>query len=529
MLAVLAFSSCRDQLNGPPSNTPPSSDTVAYWTFDGNGNDVSGNRRNATLSGTFNYIPDRFGNAGKAIEFVGYGQMNVINMPNFTDNDSYTVSFWVNFSAGGSLLSQGYGFGADTGVFGAVLGGCGQITSSQSLGADKWRLITLAVSAHNSATLYIDTAQVAESAYGAYTGSNDSMPLQIAFNQLSSGADTTRLDNALDLHYCLSASQVTSRFHEGGWANTTTGWTKGSFGTSVNMEGICFPTPQIGYACGFSGTVLKSVDSGVSWTPLTIQTTENLYGISFLNSSIGVVAGDNCVSFFTRDGGVTWLKSSITFGSGLISPTDNISDIKFIGVNVLTVGGTSILQPQLQQGFAMTSSDSGMTWSIGNGTQGWVYSVSRMSGPNLSSDSNLAAVVGAQGMIELTDYGVDWTDESITAPDFYGVDFAGANGFAVGALGSIYSGIYSDATASSTWTKQNSGVNSSLRTAHVVNSSEAWVGGDNGVILHTLNDGQTWAQSNISEVTVQWSRIVARDAHHLAFVGTNGTLYWLKE
>jgi hypothetical protein len=217
MLVVLIFASCRDQLNGPPANSSPSLDTVAYWTFDGNALDVSGHGHNGTMSGNYDYnLSDRFGNYGKAVEVIGLGQMNTQSMPNFSDSDSYTVSFWVNLTAGGTLVSPNYGFGADSAEFGADPQGCGLITSTQPLGTDRWRLVTVAVSAFNSATLYIDSIAEVTKPYGSYTGTNDSIPMQIVFNQAST-TDTVRLDDAVVLHYCLSASQVTSRFHEGGW------------------------------------------------------------------------------------------------------------------------------------------------------------------------------------------------------------------------------------------------------------------------------------------------------------------------
>ncbi len=322
VLALLAFSSCKDQLNGPPATTA-ASDTIAHWLFDGNTNDVSGNGRNATITGTFNYVPARYGLPGKAIRMIGNSQMNVQNMPNLTDSDSYTFSTWVSFSAGGSLISQGYGFGADTGRFWGNLAGCGEITSKGVLGGtvpgvlnvDEWHLITLAVSALSSATLYIYTVAMSTKPYGNYMGTNDSMTLQIVFNA-TSNTDTVLMDDALFLHYCLSAGQVTNRFYEGGWYGNPlpqTGWTQGNFGTTQAIEGICFtnfyysngntsPMAGYGFACGTSGTLLRSMDSGKTWQSMTSGTTQDLYRISAIstdnaqlqqNTINGIAGGNN--------------------------------------------------------------------------------------------------------------------------------------------------------------------------------------------------------------------------------------------
>ena len=220
LIAVFLFtlSSCRDQLTGP-NNTTASSDTVAYWTFDGNANDVSGNGHNGSLIGNYNFDgPNRFGESTKSITVIGGGEMVVARMPNFSDNDSYSVSFWVNVSPSGNFVSPDYGFGADSAYFGAQPMGCGLITSSHAVGADHWRLITLAVSAHNSATLYIDTVEEATKPYGSYTGTNDSMAMHLEFNQGGTTmSDTVRLDDAIVLHSCMTATEVAARFHEGGW------------------------------------------------------------------------------------------------------------------------------------------------------------------------------------------------------------------------------------------------------------------------------------------------------------------------
>ncbi|MFI5202425.1 MAG: hypothetical protein ACHQNE_08555, partial [Candidatus Kapaibacterium sp.] len=178
---LLMVASCKKTPTGPPY-TATSSDTIAYWTFNGNANDVSGNGHNASFTGTNNFVPNRFDSADKAIEVIGSGEMDVQTMPNFSDSDSWSISLWVNFSAGGDLISPNYGFAADTGSFGADLVGCGLLTTKPGPRVDQWHLLTLAVASHNNATLYIDSIQVARKSYGSYSGTNDSMPLSITFN-----------------------------------------------------------------------------------------------------------------------------------------------------------------------------------------------------------------------------------------------------------------------------------------------------------------------------------------------------------
>jgi photosystem II stability/assembly factor-like uncharacterized protein len=51
------------------------------------------------------------------------------------------------------------------------------------------------------------------------------------------------------------------------------------------------------------------------------------------------------------------------------------------------------------------------------------------------------------------------------------------------------------------WVTQVSGVASSLNAIHFVNDSTGWIVGDGGTILHTRNAGEQWTQqqSNVSD------------------------------
>ena len=90
----------------PPSSTtttPPTVDLttglLAFYSFDGNVNDVSGNNRNGTANGGLAYTTDRTNTANKAAIFDGVDDW--INTPytqsNLTD---FTVSVWVKTDLG---------------------------------------------------------------------------------------------------------------------------------------------------------------------------------------------------------------------------------------------------------------------------------------------------------------------------------------------------------------------------------------------------------------------------------------------
>jgi photosystem II stability/assembly factor-like uncharacterized protein len=302
---------------------------------------------------------------------------------------------------------------------------------------------------------------------------------------------------------------------------TTPGWSAGNFGTTETILGVNFPAPQIGYACGFNGTMLKTSDSGKTWSSLHAGAvgSENLYRISFQDVMTGVAGGNDGTIVRTTDGGATWSALSAPFNAG-----ENIRDLVYSAHKIVVVGGMGAAE-----GFIMTSADDGQTWNRAKETSGTIYSVSLQ-----SSLSFTAAGIAGQ-IFRTTDFGLTWLDESVTAAgdDFNALDFFDANH---GTTVSYYGTIYASLDGGLIWTNQNSGLNKNptndglLRTVKMLSLQEAWAAGESGTILHTTDGGSSWAQTSISGTsTISWNQIAARDAHTLAFVGDNGTLYWLTE
>jgi len=71
---------------------------VAYYPFNGNANDESGNGNNGTVNGP-TLTTDRFGNGSKAYSFDGFNSINVAHQSNLNILGDLTISAW--------FLSQG--------------------------------------------------------------------------------------------------------------------------------------------------------------------------------------------------------------------------------------------------------------------------------------------------------------------------------------------------------------------------------------------------------------------------------------
>ena len=76
----------------------------AYYPFNGNANDASGNGNNGTVNGA-TLTEDRFGNANSAYSFDGVNDS--IRLPDFTQlnpEEDFAISLWVKPSQNGGML-----------------------------------------------------------------------------------------------------------------------------------------------------------------------------------------------------------------------------------------------------------------------------------------------------------------------------------------------------------------------------------------------------------------------------------------
>ena len=79
------------------------------------------------------------------------------------------------------------------------------------------------------------------------------------------------------------------------------------------FKSVHFPTSEIGYIVGFSGSILKSEDGGLSWSAqrdgnrLTVSD-EPFRSVFFADESQGFIVGDGGLFWMTTDGGDNWTK-----------------------------------------------------------------------------------------------------------------------------------------------------------------------------------------------------------------------------
>ncbi len=565
VMVLFMLASCRDRLTGPPNTTPGVSDTVALFTFQNSTKDVTGHGNDGIAYGLFQYTPDRFGNPlgaftldGSSNNFLHVTDQNDLN---FADSDSFTLTGWVKTTAtDGNIISKvgedGWQIGLSNGFAEGWIGNSDtgvSLVAHTKVNDGQWHFIAFSVlmqgPGQGTLSLYVDSNLEATQMDGGLL-----WPVEPLQSEIEIGRSINATFGEIAVYSkALSLSDVQTRFHEGGWSGGTvttpqTGWTQGNIPTTESILGMCFPiyiyngqvynfnpVGSTAFACGTNGAMIRSIDSGKTWQSQVSGTSQDLYRVTAEYSQnsvtqqsqiIAVAGGNNGTVIRTTDGTNWTTVSNIPFQT-INGALENIRDIKFLdATHVIMVGGAGNTGTTQSDGFIMTSADAGLTWTRTQTTSITLYSI------GFNPEGNVVHVVGSSGQIlSSTDLGATWVNQSLNeaGDDFLAVDFSPLNNFSIGFATTAYGSIYMD--YGSTFTMggfAQSGVQSSLRTVKVTSTNEAWIAGDNGVILHTANSAVSWSRADINGVSVQWNEIVARDAHTLAFVGANGTLYWYK-
>ena len=164
---------------------------VAYYPFDGNANDMSGNGHHGTVNGNVKPTTGRKNDPNGAYQFPGQA-MNYISVANSADlnNNSFTINAWVYTDKNdyGKNYIVDKGRDISIGTYRLFVDGVGAYTKGTNGAGVKqipevrqWHMITGTVSG-NKAKFYIDGKLVSESTLGDNFKCNTSDPLTIGMH-----------------------------------------------------------------------------------------------------------------------------------------------------------------------------------------------------------------------------------------------------------------------------------------------------------------------------------------------------------
>ncbi|MBU0509182.1 family 16 glycosylhydrolase, partial [bacterium] len=221
-----------------PGTLTPTQGLVAYYPFNGNANDESGNNNHGRVCGALS-VQDRFGSPSQAYEF---GASNdTIPLPaSINITGSMSISFWVsttmvdtgNWPFASFLVDRDIcGYSRDWSV---GLGHGGKIqfntgmsnrdsvlTSAQDINTNSWNHVTVVRDATNGIKrIYINGVHDAAAPFDNQSFANNSRQIFLAASVCNTSTHhffRGRMDDVRFYTRVISDAEIQQLYHEGGW------------------------------------------------------------------------------------------------------------------------------------------------------------------------------------------------------------------------------------------------------------------------------------------------------------------------
>jgi len=309
-------------------------------------------------------------------------------------------------------------------------------------------------------------------------------------------------------------------------------WVQNTSGTSNFLTSITTISTTINYAAGFTGTFLRSTNSGQTWTTQTSPSASNINAISFTPTGNGTTgwAATSSGIFKTTNSGANWVQQGSTFPftdilfpsltTGFVLRSNNSihkttnGGTNFTAVNYTPnslVGGNKIIQitgdnylilgvdNTNDTSFIFKTTNQGVNWTQHSRITGVFFAISFM-------NSNTGIICGDNGVaMRTTNGGANWTSVTTgTTNDLVAIQSVTTNVFCmVGSSGTIKK----STNAGLNWLTQTCPVTANLRSIDMFSSDDfGLIAAAGGIILRTTNGGTfTAVMQNGSEVPESYS------------------------
>lgn len=285
-------------------------------------------------------------------------------------------------------------------------------------------------------------------------------------------------------------------------------------GTTNNLYDVHFPTADTGYAVGYKGTILKTIDAGETWFTLNSNTLSDIQTVHFLNANTGFAAGDSGI-FKTTNGGINWSyinvptsqplndlyflnnQSGFCVGNGVILKTNDGGSTWIVKPSGnVAYNFTAVHFPVADTGYVVAGPSHWIYLRTINAGETWdVFQIDSLSNPVtfetvFFTDANTGYFGGWYGptLIKTNDSGNNWIDKDLSGlANLYSLHFPSPSvGFGVG----WHSTILKTIDNGNTWHPQISGVSNKIFYAvYFTNDTTGYIVGESGIILKTTKGG----------------------------------------
>jgi photosystem II stability/assembly factor-like uncharacterized protein len=256
-------------------------------------------------------------------------------------------------------------------------------------------------------------------------------------------------------------------------------WIVQSSGTTVRLADVAMLDSTTAICVGDSGRILKTTNAGLTWLT-KFAGIQRWNEVASLDQNRGLVVGNGMAAASTTDGGESWTSWSQT-------GVPNLLTVAVIGMTNIFMGTDS--------GVVMYSYDEGTTWGQSRLTTHRINSIfgSRGGGP-----TEIYAATPYRAY-RTTSLGSSWTFQTLPIAIPYGEALRGTfapdgPAYIVGYEAPIWVApfILRRRPTDTAWTRSGGPELGILRDVCAPTSQLAFACGSNGLVLKTINGGNTW-------------------------------------
>lgn len=257
--------------------------------------------------------------------------------------------------------------------------------------------------------------------------------------------------------------------------NDNSVWRPLETNTVQNLNSVYFMDDSVGFACGDSGTVIKTTNGGSNWVKIEIPAyNRNVYDIKFTQQGKGLLVGENGLFLTCEYNGAPWSSKD---SAKVFSDIGSLP--KFF--KIYTINNCIYLLAY--NGCVFKSENNGDSWDKNFNSDYYYYGIN-------FSDDQTGFIVTREGVIvKSTDKGDSWkNDIQFTKNYIKDIDFCSPNiGITVGG-----DEIHKTINGGEKWTDINCSLSTSLAKIKFLGNT-SWIAiGGNGEVIRSEDNGDHW-------------------------------------